>query len=121
MLSENFAVLGVGRLFGPVTVAWFLAIGGAACVPRGITDGLGCLVVYDLDERRVTAAVADEPLPARDDLQRAITAFVELDRMHDRPRLPDQITGLPQEPDHLGTGSIDGQTGEQHESDGLSG
>src|SRR6185295_5810599 len=38
----------------------------------------------------------DEPLAARDDLQRAVALLVELDRVRDRTRLADQVARLTQ-------------------------
>ena len=38
---------------------------------------------------------ADEPLPAGDDLERAIALLVELDRVRDRPRLAEQVAATP--------------------------
>ena len=43
--------------------------------------------------------VADVPLAARDDLERAVAALVELDRVGDRPRVADQRARLAQELD----------------------
>ena len=47
-----------------------------------------------LAQLRVAAAVADVPLPRRDDLERAIAALVELHRVRDRLRLADQLARL---------------------------
>ena len=43
----------------------------------------------------------DEPLPAGDDLERAIALLVELHGVRDRPRLADQVAGLAQLLDDL--------------------
>ena len=43
----------------------------------------------------------DEPLAARDDLERAVALLVELHGVRDRPRLADQIAGLSQLLDDL--------------------
>jgi hypothetical protein len=57
----------------------------------------------------VPPAVADEPLPAGDDLQRRVALLVELDRVGDRRRLADQAAGLAQQPDDLAPGRVDAQ------------
>src|SRR6266550_2500973 len=38
----------------------------------------------------------DEPLAARDDLERPVALLVELHRVRDGPRLADQLAGLPE-------------------------
>ena len=43
----------------------------------------------------------DEPLPARDDLERTIPFLVELHLMGDRPRLADEVAAVPQQLDDL--------------------
>jgi hypothetical protein len=45
----------------------------------------------------VPAAVAQVPLPARDDLERPVAALVELHRVGDRLRLAEQVAGLGQQ------------------------
>jgi hypothetical protein len=50
-------------------------------------------------QRRVAAAVADVPLPGRDDLERLVALFVELDRAGHRPRLAVEVAGGAQQLD----------------------
>ncbi len=45
---------------------------------------------------------ADEPLPARDDFERAVALFEELDVVRDRPDVADQIARLPEQFDDPG-------------------
>ncbi len=48
----------------------------------------------------VAAAVADEPLPARDDLERAASPLVELHRVRNRPGVADHVPRCGQQLDH---------------------
>ena len=61
----------------------------------------------------VPAAVADVPLPGRDDLQRRVAALVELHRVGDRARLADQVERLGEQPDDLPPRLVDGAPGER--------
>ena len=54
----------------------------------------------------------DEPLPAGDDLERAIALLVELDGVRDRPRLAKQIAALAQQFDDARARLRRGQPGE---------
>jgi len=54
---------------------------------------------------------AQEPLPAGDDLQRAVSLLVELDRVGDRPRVADQRAALAQQLDDAGAGLLERQAG----------
>ena len=53
-----------------------------------------------LDERRSEIHRLDEPLAARDDLERAIALLEELHVVHDRPRLAEHRALLAQQLDH---------------------
>src|SRR5207244_5619501 len=61
----------------------------------------------------VTTTVLDVPLPRRDDLERALTALVELDRVRHGPRLADEITLAPKELNDFLTRRLDGLAGER--------
>ena len=60
----------------------------------------------------VPPAVADVPLPAGHDLEGAIAAFVELDRMGDGPGLADQVARLGEQLDHGALRRLDGAAGD---------
>ena len=61
----------------------------------------------------VAPAVADVPLAAGDDLQRAAAALVELDRVGDRAGLAVQVARLAQQLDHRRLRLLDRQPGER--------
>ena len=54
----------------------------------------------------------DEPLTARDDLERAIALLVELDRVRDRSRVAEQVAALAQQLDDAGARLRSGQAGQ---------
>ncbi len=53
-------------------------------------------------QQLVGRRVLDEPLPARDDLERSVAVLPELHRMGDRLRLADHVAGLGEQLDHAG-------------------
>ena len=61
--------------------------GGCQCSSRPRARNVGA-------QLGVAAAVADVPLPRRDDLERAVAPLVELHRVRDRLRLADELAGL---------------------------
>ena len=60
----------------------------------------------------VATAVADVPLAAGDDLQRAAAALVELHRVGDRSRVAAQVAARPQQLDHLRLRLLHGLAGQ---------
>src|SRR4051812_43551439 len=55
---------------------------------------------------------ADEPLPARDDLERAVALLEELDGALDRLRLADQLARLLEQLGHALAGLVHGEAGD---------
>jgi len=77
---------------------------------RRVPGELATAIEERLAEPRVTAAVADVPLPGGDDLQRRFALLVELHRVGHRLGVAAQLTGLAQQLRRPAASSLGGES-----------